>query len=138
MVTNISTLQNAYLIAKNIGGDYNMQHLTATLYVYIGPNKIKIDTHTYMYGCTTHVFPTIPDYDLPEELDNQFPPFTQYCQRILHNGAVYHSLSYVYKRNSNSYMVAYLSNNEINFGKILFFAKTATGCSVVLRVLHAT
>ena len=49
------------------------------------------------------------------------------------NNEVYHSLSYTLRKTLNSCQVAYMENDILNFGEVIFFIKTDSGCFALLK-----
>ena len=62
------------------------------------------------------------------------------CQRMKTDGQVYHSLNYVRKKNSASYLVQFKEQNieEASFGEIYYFAKNGNAGYAVVNVLRNT
>ena len=139
MVKNIGLLQNSRNLAKKIGGPPSVELMTKKLLRDVGPEKTKVDEHTYLYGRSISSQPVIGEVNIPHHITAMFSSQeVSYSERLSKNGNIYHSLAYKKRKSSSSYLISYYHDGRRLFGKVLFFANTSQDCYVILQSMKQT
>ena len=133
MVTNIALLQNIEDIACKVDDDNFIILANNIAFGSRNRRRLRVTDELSFVGDISHSIPAlsdIPDFDRNVH--------DCYCERIWYKGNVYHSISYRYKRNSNSYTITFFHENQKRYGSVLYFVKNGERCTMVVKCLAET
>jgi len=133
MVNNIALLQNIGSITGKVDDDGFKLLADNIAFGSRNRRKLKISDELYLCGEISHSSPILPGTPRFDQNDQ-----ASYCERIWYKGNIYHSIAYRYKRNSNSYTVSFLHENQKIFGSVLYFVKNGERCTMVVKCLSET
>ena len=137
MVRNIGVLQNTDAVSNKIGGTPHVQAVAKKLAQKMHySERLQIDEDSYLYGPTLEHMPIIEGVIIPQDVQMSLvDEGILFGKRLWKNSEVFHSLSYLRRKTSNSYMVSFSYQNKEKYGSVLFF--TSYG-HVVVKLFQIT